>query len=194
MVCVSWLSSSLAGAFTQRNRTRELWGSAQELAFISGTFHDAEGQAVANAESIIDYRPIDVVPSGGKMPFKLTILGVQSITNYNCSVEAEPSSQTMRQDFEILELNQWADDSGEYCVAANVRNQGDALQENLVIIAILYDGQDNVISFSLEGGPPPSMVGGDTLVFLKSAIRPSTKRWLVTSSERGGDKISDCMY
>ncbi len=140
-------------------------GSAQEIASITGTFRDAEGQDIANAENIIDYWPLELIPPGAQMPFELTVWDIQSVANFDLRVVAEPSSQTLRQDFEFSELDQWADGSGEYCVAGNIGNLGDAWEEAwqgyLVIVVTLYDSQDKVISFGEEG----SIAGGDTLSF-----------------------------
>jgi len=140
-------------------------GSAQEIASITGTFRNAEGQDIANAEHIIDYWPLEVIPPGAQMPFELTVRDIQSAASFDLRVVAKPSGQTLRQDFEFSELDQWAGGSGEYCVAGKIENLGDgwegAWQGYLVIVVTLYDSQDNVISFGEEG----SIAGGATLPF-----------------------------
>ena len=121
-------------------------GSAQELFFITGTFYDAQGQAIADEESTYDYWPVEFIPPGARVPFELTVDGIQSTNNFDLRVDAEPSGEAPRQDFEFSDLYQETMEYG-YCVGGTLRNPGGQLEDYLVIVAVLYDNQDQVVSF-----------------------------------------------
>ena len=121
--------------------------SPQALALITGTFYDDQGQVIANEDSIYDYwPPVDAIPPGGRMPFELIVDGIQGDAKSSLRVEAEPSSESPRQDFEFSDLNQW-NEGDVYCVGGTLRNPGGELQGYLVIVAVLYDDQGNVVNF-----------------------------------------------
>jgi hypothetical protein len=80
------------------------------------------------------------------MPFELTVVGIQSAANFILSVEAEPSSKPFHQDFTFSDLSQWVEED-IYCVEGTLHNQGSELQDHMVIVAVLYDDQNNVINF-----------------------------------------------
>jgi hypothetical protein len=121
-------------------------GASQTLQFIGATFFDAQGQVLAPA-NLTDYWPTEAVPPGGQIPFELSVAGIPNPANFNLNAEAVPSDQTPRQDFEFSDLNQ-SNDTGSYCLSGRLRDQGSELNEYLVIVAILYDAQNNVVNFS----------------------------------------------
>jgi hypothetical protein len=120
-------------------------GSSQMLQFVSATFYDAQGQVMPPA-SINDYWPTEAMPPGAQIPFELSVAGIPNPANFDLNVNAVPSDQTPRQDFEFSDLNQ-SSDGGDYCLSGSLRDQGSELQEYLVIVAILYDPENNVINF-----------------------------------------------
>jgi hypothetical protein len=140
-------------------------GSSQELALVSGNFYDGQGQIIANEENTADYAPVDIIPPGGRVPFELSIDNVQNVADFDLWAQSEASGDVPRQDFEFLEVSQWTEDE-DYCLSGSLRNPGGPLQDYLIIVAILYDGQGNVINFgddyqtSLEG-----VAGDETLYF-----------------------------
>ncbi len=122
-------------------------GSSQALDLITGIFYDDQGQVIAGEESIYDYWPIvDAIPSGSRVPFELIVDGINDAANYMLNVEAQPSSESPRQNFKFLELSQWSEED-DYCVEGVIRSAGDSVQNYLVIVAVLYDEQGNVVNF-----------------------------------------------
>ena len=139
--------------------------SPQSLTLITGTFYDDQGQVIADAESTYDYwPPIETLPPGGRMPFELTVVGIQGTANFTLSVEAEPSSELPHQDFTFSDLSQWVEED-IYCVEGILHNQGGELQDYLVIVAVLYDAQNNVINFGdyFESHPESSQSSSFTV-------------------------------
>jgi hypothetical protein len=122
-------------------------GVSQALALITGTFYDEQGQIIANNENTYDYWPfVDAIPPGGSVPFVLTVDGIRSAATFSLDVEAEPSSESPHQDIEFLDSSQ-RDEGGAYCVAGQLRSPATGLQNYLVIMAVLYDEQGNVVNF-----------------------------------------------
>jgi len=146
-------------------------GASQELEAVTGSFYDAEGQLIAGEGSTYDYWPINVVPSGGSVPFELTVFDVQNAANFDLAVEAVPSGENTRQDFEFLNVNQRNED-GDYCLGGELRNPGDELKEYLVIVAILYDAQGNVINFDYYDEYDPENVKGDQTSSFDICVSP----------------------
>jgi hypothetical protein len=129
-------------------------GMTQELVFVSGTFYDASGQVIADPGSTSDYWPVDVIPSGGRLPFELTVLDIEQAVAYDLTLEAQPSDRTPRQDFEFANLDQWGEDD-IYCLTGELQNLGAPLQEYIVIVAVLFDSQDRVLKFGEYYEPGP---------------------------------------
>lgn len=150
-------------------------GSAQEVSYITGTFYDDQGQAIADANSAIDYWPIDVVPAGARLPFEISLPGIESTARFDLTLEAKPHPQPAQQNFEVLNLNQQETDLG-YCFSGQVRNQGDAVQEYLVIMAVLYDSQDQMINFGEYYAADPATVTGDQTADFDFCIEPVSRR------------------
>jgi hypothetical protein len=139
-------------------------GAAQRLSSISGTFYDAGGQVVADGDDTDSYWPIYVVPAGGQVPFELTLYDIREVADFDLQVVTQASGETVRQDFEFLELEPFNDGS-DYCVAGMLRNPGASLGGYLVIAVVLHDGQDDVINFDSGTWYPQEVVGDQTLDF-----------------------------
>jgi hypothetical protein len=140
-------------------------GATQELKSILGTFYDPQNQIIAGPDSGSAYWPGYTVAPGGTMPFELAITSINEATNFDLNVEAEPSDETPRQDFEFSDIEQEVEEDS-YCVAGELRNSGDELEDYLSVALVLYDSQENVISFSYyEELDPDWIEDDDTLEF-----------------------------
>jgi hypothetical protein len=135
-------------------------GSSQELARVAGTFYDGQGQVIAGPDDGYDSWPAPVVPPGGRMPFELSLPGIQSAADFDLEVVSQATSETPRQDFEFVGLST-STQAGAYCVVGKLRNPGSKLSHYLVIAAALYDSQDRVINFDSLEVPTPGLVVGD---------------------------------
>jgi len=136
--------------------------AAQELAFVTGTFFDAQGQVVADEADITDFWPADVIPPGGRMPFELMVDSAEPIASYDLRVEARPSQEQLRQDFDFLEQYQQTEEES-YCVGGTLRNPGGNLQNYLLITALLYNQQGQLLGFGEAYEVP--LTGGESLDF-----------------------------
>ncbi len=145
-------------------------GTSQDLWFITGAFYDAQGQVIAD-ENTLDYWPIETVPPGGQIPFELTVFGIQSAADFDLRVEAESSDDIPSQDFEFSDLSQVNEDD-ETCVSGKVRNLGEELQFYLSVVVVLYDGQDKVINFSDHYNHTPQNLVGDQTMDFKVCVDP----------------------
>jgi hypothetical protein len=121
-------------------------GAAQELLAINGIFYDGQGQVIADKNDSYAYWPGYVIPPGGSVPFELRADGIREAAKYDLSVEALSSDETPRQDFNVSNVNQQTEDDS-YCLQGEFSNPGSELQDYLIIAAVLYDGQDNVLNF-----------------------------------------------
>jgi hypothetical protein len=139
-------------------------GSPQELFLITGDFYNDQGQAIPNVFTV-DYWPIDTIPQGGRVPFELTVVGLQSVANFELSVEAASSEETPNQNFEFLDVNQSSEDGG-YCLSGRLQNLGSELKYYVSIATVLFDDQNNVINFSDHYiHSPTNLVTGQTTDF-----------------------------
>jgi hypothetical protein len=99
------------------------------------------------------------------------VADVQGVASVNLSVNARPSSEAVRQDLEFSALNAWSEDSA-YCVGSTLRNPGGKLQDFLVIAAVLYDAQNNIVNFGDYYVPDPGDVVGDATFNFTICIDP----------------------
>lgn len=83
---------------------------------------------------------------GVRVPFELIVDGVHDAANFTLKVEAEPSSESPRQNFELSGLRQWVEED-DYCLEGVGQSTDDSVQNYLVIVAILYDEGGNVVNF-----------------------------------------------
>lgn len=140
-------------------------GLAQEITGVSGVFFDAQGQIIADDIDLSDYWSSDVLPNGGRTPFQLSVSGITSAASHNLSVETQPSTEPPRTDFQFLSIKQ-TNQQNDYCVSADLKNNGNDLSDYLIIAAVLYDGQNKVVNFSDWIEPAPAgIVGEDTYSF-----------------------------
>jgi hypothetical protein len=143
----------------------------QELQSVNGTFYDGQGQAIAGPDQAYAYWPGYVVPPRGNMPFELLVEGISSAANFQLAAQAQPSSDPPRQDFTVSELNQRSED-GEYCLSGQLRNPGSELADYLIIAAVLYDAQNNVIKFGDYQEFGHDEIEGDTTASFDICVDP----------------------
>jgi len=136
-------------------------GSPQTLAYITGIFYDAQGQVVADGNTL-DYWPIEAVPQGGRVPFELTVMGLQSAADFELVVQATPSEKIPHQNFEVVELSP-TNNGSEYCLNGKLLNQGESLNIYLSVVIVLYDGEKNVLSFNDVYKHSPKFGQGQTV-------------------------------
>jgi hypothetical protein len=139
-------------------------GAAQEITFITGTFYDAQGQIIADEGSAYGYSPVLVLPAGGRAPFELIVEGIQDPAKFDLRVDAQPSSQVARQDFELSDVYQLDDENG-YCIGGTIQNPGAPVQDDLVILAVVFDNQERVISFGEDYPDYENLVGDQSQDF-----------------------------
>lgn len=145
-------------------------GSPQDLYQITGNFFDQQGQPLPNVFTA-DYWPIETVPQGDRVPFELSVFGIQSVGDFELGVDAAPSAESPRQDFELSDLDQRIGD-GDYCVNGKLRNPGSELRFYVTVVAVLYDAQDKVIGFSDHYDYSPERVVGDQTMDFDLCVDP----------------------
>lgn len=121
-------------------------GVAQEIINITGTFFDTQGQVIATTGSADAYWPGFVISPNGTMPFELKVNGIDRADSFSFSVEAAPSNNLPREDFEFSNTESLTR-AGNYCVKGKFHNPGSDLQDYLTLTAILYNDQGNVVNF-----------------------------------------------
>ncbi len=139
-------SDHIQGGLLLHGKALNHTGAAQELVAINGTFYDGQGQVIADQDDSYAYWPGYVVPPGGSVPFELLVDGIGEAARFDLNVEAKPSDNPPRQDFNVSNVNQQTE-GGDYCLAGELRNPGRELEDYLIVAAVLYDSQDNVLNF-----------------------------------------------
>jgi hypothetical protein len=137
-------------------------GGPQQLNEINTTLYDGQGQAIPYEKSI-DQWPVRAVPAGGQVPFGVVIPNVQGVADFHFEVQSEPGGDIPREDFEFVDINPSAEGE-QYCLNGRLRNPGGQLQAYLMVTAVLYDGEDQVINYNNAfKSAPKQVVGDDTL-------------------------------
>jgi hypothetical protein len=76
----------------------------------------------------------------------LVVDGIREAANYKLSIQAAPIDESPRQDLQFLNLTERSDQD-MYCVQGTLQGPAVNLESYLVIVAVLYDGQNSVINF-----------------------------------------------
>lgn len=163
-----WTFTGLRTDTSQLKRGMMLYGNLvnnaatpQELNLVTATFYDSSGNVIAERKDISAYWPGNTVPAdGGSMPFQLLVNGIEGASDFDLNLGASTDSRTPRQDFEFTDVYQ-SYGAGGYCVDGYLHNNGNPLQEYLVITVVLYDDEDNVINFQDEQIAGPTRIVGD---------------------------------
>jgi hypothetical protein len=143
----------------------------QQIIAITGTFYDSEGQLIADQSNTTDYWPLDVVPPGGRIPFELSVDGIQASANFELWVDSEASENLPRQDFNFVEVGEWVEED-VYCLEGGLLNPGNALKEYLVIVVVFYDAQGKVINFSEDYAVDPGWIVADEVYDFVICVDP----------------------
>lgn len=148
-------------------------GQAQEISAVNGTFYDAGGQVIASGAAVLDFWPVIVVPAGERATFELEVTNIQSAASYKLTVDALPSNEPPRQNFDVSGVTQTTE-SDAYCVSGKVSNPSDALQDYLILVATLYDAQGKVVNYASDSQINISwLTGSRTLTFKLCAPPPN---------------------
>jgi hypothetical protein len=140
-------------------------GEAQVINYVTGTFYNEQGQIIADDGNTLDEWPTEYVPSGGQVPFVLTVEDIDRVARYDLRVEAETTSDNPRQNFEF-DSQSGGYDGDLYCILGVLRNPGDRLAFYLVIAAVIFDENDQVINYDTYNEFfPEDIVGDETLGF-----------------------------
>jgi hypothetical protein len=134
-------------------------GATQRINLIAGTFYNAQGQVVVTLIQTSGYWPVDVLPSGGRVPFEMIAPGTSDPASYTLAVQSQTSTATPRTDFEFTRQGESIGD-GLYCAQAAFRNPGADLSSYLYIVLILYNDQNNVINLSEAYEPSLAEIAG----------------------------------
>lgn len=135
-------------------------GAPQELEAIDGTFYDAASQQIAAASIGLAYWPGYIVPPGGGVPFQLEVDNISSVGNFDLQVEARASDTAPMLDFTVSNSSPRTE-GDSFCVSGRLQNPGPQLEDYLVVALVLYDDQNNVISFSDYEELDPDWIRGD---------------------------------
>ncbi len=143
-------------------------GTGQNLTYISSTYYDAGGQKIPYGATVYQL-PITTIPQGGRVPFELIAEDLMDMADFDLQAVAEPEAEAPRQDFEFVDITTAAE-GGNHCVAGRLRNPGPPLSTYLVIAAVLYDSQDQVINYGFVNPASPANVIGDNTVDINLCV------------------------
>jgi hypothetical protein len=149
-------------------------GVPQELSEVSTTLYDAQGQILANVDNTFGYWPVDIVPAGERLPFQLIIPEVQTAADFELHIKAQPKEEAPAHEFEFTNIDQWSEE-GITCLTGQLQNQGEPLEDYLVLMAVFYDGQGQVIGFGEYYAPAVEEVQGDQLMAFEICIESPTQ-------------------
>jgi len=123
--------------------------ASQQLAQVTASFFDGQGNLLMADKSATGLWPTRNIPAGARVPFALTIRGVVDVASFDLAVDAQSVSTNPRQDFEFLGVTERATETN-YCLAGAMKNPGAETARSVVVAAILYDGQGNVLRFGTD--------------------------------------------
>ncbi len=120
-------------------------GDTQTLNAIGGEFFDATGAKIAGDDDIFNYWLTDNIPGGGRLPFELSVDGIESAANFSLTADAEPAPGVTRTDFQVNVTDQ-SRESDYYCIEGTVA-WSEPFNNYLEVIATGYAADGSIISF-----------------------------------------------
>ena len=124
------------------------------------------------------------MPVWAHVPFELDIESAQPITRLQLTAQSTPAMETLRQDFQFADVNQWTNQDGMYCLGGQVQNAGPSLQNYVIILATIYNQQGKLVSFSDDVPASPEVLdGGQTSPFemCLDPLNQQVKRYELTA-------------
>jgi hypothetical protein len=147
-------------------------GLSQTGVQISGILYDQQNQVISEGVEMSSYVPVDIVPIGGHVPFKLVVKSTRPIDHLELYAMSEPSGASPREDFMFSGLTQWSSSAGEYCLGGQLHNAGPPLEDYLIIVAFGYDNGGQLVSFEKYSPSSPETVIDDQASPFEMCIDP----------------------
>ncbi len=131
--------------------TGELLNNAltpQEDVTVTGIFYNEAGDIIDNVESTVSYLPLGIIPVDIQIPFQLSAQTTETVSRYELQVTSTAAtSDPPRDDFEVSGIETW-NNNGEFCLKGLVENQGEPVQNSLIILAKLYNATGEMFGFA----------------------------------------------
>jgi len=150
----------------------------QLIESVDGVFYSAPGVVISEA-NITGFYPQEVIPVGGTVPFYFELEGVTSLHSSTVTVTTDISPFVTRTDLVLQEPSEQINSDGYRCFEGRVRNNGERLQNELVIIASVYDEQNKLVNFEYQafsGGAAFEVLGDRTRSYSVCVRPPHTGR------------------
>jgi len=146
-----WILTSLK-QFTEGDNSLIVTGEfvnnsdvTQRLSLITGDFFDETGTQIAGEEDTSDYWATDMVPPNGRLPFELTVYGINQAANFALYAQVEPISEVIFSDFQATNLEIYQE-LESYCIDGDV-NFGDRLQDMVTILITGHNIENEIVGF-----------------------------------------------
>ena len=113
---------------------------------LTASFHDNDGLFLGNYSRSSELR---VINPGESSPFEILFLDQatsNSVANFTLSATAEEASALKEKQLTIVSSNSRLDLLGTFYINALIRNEGGEAATNSILIATLYDRNDNVLA------------------------------------------------
>jgi hypothetical protein len=136
-------------------------GVPQRILGLQAALYDSQGQSL-NLEVTDDYWPIETVPSEGRMPFELTVIGPTEADRVELEIITEPGSESLRTGLEFSDLEGREGDE-DFCVWGQIRGPEPPLAEYAMVAVVLYDDDDRVINWGVGYQPAEAFEGQESV-------------------------------
>ncbi len=141
-------------------------GFPQTEVVMTGTFFNARNEIIGGEIDTLSYIPIETIPAGAYVPFELIVESPEAVYRFDLSAISEAGDNPPRNDFQFLEVTQWHDDSNLYCLGGQIKNPDSALEDELLILAVIYNDRRQVVSFGeYSVSNPETVIAAQTASF-----------------------------
>lgn len=124
-------------------------GANQKVSQVKASFFDGQGNLLMADKGATGLWPTRVIAAGERVPFALTIRGVVEAASFELAVDAQTVDNSPRQDFEFLGINERSAGS-QFCLTGGLHNPQAETARSVVVAAILYDAQGNLLRFGTD--------------------------------------------
>jgi hypothetical protein len=129
---------------------------------IHATLYDGTGAVVGTATG---EAMLEVIASGEKSPFIITLSRPQAYATYSLRVVARPTSAKRQAQLAVVELRRFEDEAGFFHIKGVIKNAGNTVARRIKVAATIYGRDNGVINVNFTYVDPPNLAPGEQAAY-----------------------------
>jgi hypothetical protein len=129
---------------------------------ITVTFYDTAGAIVGTASGSAMF---EIIPSGGKSPFIVTLTRPSGYASYSLRAVARPVPTERQAQLAVVELRRFEDEAGFFHIKGFIKNVGNSVARRVKVAASIYGRDNGIINVGFTYVDPPTLDPGEQAAY-----------------------------